>query len=112
MKNAIVALLLITSAACGSSTASGPNNDTLARPPGTEVDKEACGPAPGAPAIQCSDGSTGGNTGRCIVQPDGQIGWEMRECPIDEEGDDADGTDAGESDGVEGGVGGGVIDGQ
>jgi hypothetical protein len=103
MKNAIVALLLVTSAACGSSTASGPNNDTLARPPGTEVDKEACGPAPGAPAIQCSDGSTGGNTGRCIVQADGQIGWEMRECPLDDEGV-GDPDEGGDADGVEGGT--------
>ncbi len=87
----LVALTFATSllaAACGGSTASGPANDTLARPVGTELDKEACGPAPGAPALQCSDGSTGGNTGRCIVQADGQAGWEMRECPIDEEGGD------------------------
>ena len=86
MKHLSLAFLL--AAACGSSTAAAPHTDTLARPPGTEVDKEACGPAPGAPALQCSDGSTGGNTGRCIVQADGQIGWEMRECPIDAEGDD------------------------
>ncbi len=41
----------------------------------------ACGPAPGMPAIMCSDGSIGGNTGKCIEQADGSCGWEIRQCP-------------------------------
>jgi hypothetical protein len=44
-------------------------------------DPSACGPAPGAPAYECPDGSIGGNTGRCLVGPDGMCGWEFRECP-------------------------------
>ena len=34
----------------------------------------------GMPAQQCSDGSVGGNTGRCIRTGAG-CGWEVRECP-------------------------------
>ncbi len=33
------------------------------------------------PAVACPDGSSGGNTGRCIVQAGGGCGWEIRECP-------------------------------
>jgi len=40
----------------------------------------ACGPALGMPSKQCSDGSIGGNTGKCIEQ-NGTCGWEIRECP-------------------------------
>ena len=40
-----------------------------------------CGPAPGAPAYLCPDGSIGGNTGRCVRNFDGVCGWEFRECP-------------------------------
>jgi hypothetical protein len=32
------------------------------------------------PAETCADGTLGGNTGRCIVQPGGGCGWEIREC--------------------------------
>jgi hypothetical protein len=39
-----------------------------------------CGPAPKSPAIQCSDGSLGGNTGRCLQTASG-CAWEQRECP-------------------------------
>ena len=35
----------------------------------------------GMPAQQCADGSIGGNTGRCLSQPGGTCGWEVRECP-------------------------------
>ena len=42
--------------------------------------KNKCGPALGMPAILCSDGSTGGNTGRCI-RDKGLCHWEIRECP-------------------------------
>src|SRR5689334_16115219 len=42
--------------------------------------KEACGPAPKSAAIQCPDGSLGGNTGRCLKTSSG-CAWEQRECP-------------------------------
>lgn len=108
MKHLLTSLLLATTIACGGGAASGPNNDTLARPPGTELDKEACGPAPGAPATQCSDGSIGGNTGRCLVMADGQPGWEMRACPVDTEGGDEniEGGLSGEGVGEDAGSGG------
>ena len=44
--------------------------------------KAACGPAPKSVAIQCSDGSLGGNTGRCLQTAIG-CAWEQRECPPD-----------------------------
>ena len=50
-------------------------------PIGGTCEPEDCGPAPGAPAIVCADGSIGGNTGRCLPQADGTCGWEFRECP-------------------------------
>ena len=46
-------------------------------------DVSECGPAPGAPAYICEDGSIGGNTGRCLANPDGTCGWEFRDCPIE-----------------------------
>jgi hypothetical protein len=54
---------------------------------GTESDglsicrKGACGPALGMPTILCSDGSTGGNTGRCIRERGSACHWEVRACP-------------------------------
>lgn len=50
---------------------------------GATCDADACGPAPGMPAVECPDGSIGGNTGRCLAAPDGTCGWEIRECPSD-----------------------------
>ena len=44
--------------------------------------KADCGPAPKSVAIQCSDGSIGGNTGRCLKTATG-CAWERRECPTD-----------------------------
>ena len=44
--------------------------------------KADCGPAPKSASIQCSDGSTGGNTGRCLKTATG-CAWEQRECPPD-----------------------------
>jgi len=41
----------------------------------------ACGPALGMPAMLCSDGSTGGNTGRCIKTKGTTCHWEIRSCP-------------------------------
>ncbi|MBS2018331.1 MAG: tail fiber domain-containing protein [Deltaproteobacteria bacterium] len=48
-----------------------------------ECPTSSCGPALGAPAKTCSDGSIGGNTGKCIANADGSCGWELRECPAD-----------------------------
>jgi len=31
---------------------------------------------------RCSDGTTGGATGRCVHTPDGSCAWEIRECPV------------------------------
>ncbi|AKF05681.1 hypothetical protein [Sandaracinus amylolyticus] len=51
-------------------------------PIGGTCDPADCGSASGAPAIMCSDGSLGGNTGRCIAAADGsQCTWEFRDCP-------------------------------
>ena len=44
--------------------------------------KADCGAAPKSVAIQCSDGSVGGNTGRCLKTATG-CAWEQRECPPD-----------------------------
>jgi len=41
---------------------------------------EECGPALGIPQYPCPDGTWGGPTGRCLRQPDGSCGWEIREC--------------------------------
>jgi hypothetical protein len=43
---------------------------------------EDCGPPLGIPNYACSDGSTGGPTGACILI-DGACGWEIHECPPD-----------------------------
>ncbi len=58
---------------------------------GAETCEEVeCGPAPGAPAFECADGTIGGNTGRCIRNDEGVCGWEMRECPDVELCEEAD----------------------
>jgi hypothetical protein len=41
----------------------------------------ACGPLPAMPALACSDGSTGGYTGRCVDLGEGNCVWENRSCP-------------------------------
>ncbi len=46
-----------------------------------ECTRDSCGPAPGAPAEMCWDGSVGGMTGRCIRLSSGGCGWEFRDCP-------------------------------
>ena len=46
---------------------------------------DSCGPPLGAPAIECWDGTIGGNTGVCRRTADGTCGWEIRECPAPEE---------------------------
>jgi len=41
----------------------------------------ACGEPLDSVTYLCSDGSLGGNTGRCLRNADGTCGWEWRECP-------------------------------
>ena len=41
---------------------------------------ECTGPAPGAPNMICSDGSTGGPV--CSKGSDGTCGWQIRSCPV------------------------------
>ncbi len=60
----------------GSSGSSGPAAKDCNAP-------GACGPALGMPAQKCSDGSIGGNTGKCLAQKDGSCAWEIRTCPPD-----------------------------
>lgn len=50
-------------------------------PIGEDCAADACGAELLAPAIVCDDGSTGGNTGRCVFASSGTCGWEIRECP-------------------------------
>ncbi len=57
--------------------------------PADECSADECGPQPGMPAIECEDGSIGGNTGNCLRNADGVCGWEIRECPVVEECDPA-----------------------
>ena len=49
--------------------------------PVAECSKERCGPVLGVMSKPCSDGSTGGPTGRCLEHPDHTCGWEIRTCP-------------------------------
>ena len=42
-----------------------------------------CGPALGLPNRICADGSTAGPTGRCLLNADGNCGWEIIDCPSD-----------------------------
>ncbi|MEO8553950.1 MAG: hypothetical protein ABI678_28445 [Kofleriaceae bacterium] len=46
-----------------------------------ECAKQRCGPALGLMTKVCSDGSTGGPTGRCLEHADHTCGWELRACP-------------------------------
>lgn len=51
------------------------------RAPGDECDEAECGPAPRIVTLMCSDGSTGGLTGRCFRDESLVCGWEIRACP-------------------------------
>ena len=80
-----VALSLSSVVACSSSTTSGEDltegtTDTAS----SELalcNASACGPALGMPTLLCSDGSTGGSTGRCIRTKTTKCHWEIRQCP-------------------------------
>jgi hypothetical protein len=43
--------------------------------------RSACGPQLGIANYQCSDGTTGGPTGRCLPRENGTCGWEIHQCP-------------------------------
>lgn len=67
------------------------NKTTTSEGPVVSPNPEAdCGPQPGAPAIECDDGSIGGFTGQCLCadENDGtpecgtsKCAWEFRDCP-------------------------------
>jgi len=46
-------------------------------------DTTLCGPRPRTVTIMCTDGSLGGNTGRCIRDASLVCGWEHRACPVE-----------------------------
>jgi len=48
-------------------------------PAPTSCDASDCGPAPGAPTIECWDGSTAGPV--CDLTDDGSCGWTIVQCP-------------------------------
>lgn len=50
---------------------------------GDLCDESLCGPRPRSVTLMCSDGSVGGNTGRCLRNADLVCGWEIRSCPAD-----------------------------
>jgi hypothetical protein len=76
-------ILVLFAAACGAKSTPKPTPEPTPPPDPTAVECEAgaCGPRLGMPTEQCADGSVGGNTGRCLKEPDGACGWEIRECP-------------------------------
>lgn len=41
--------------------------------------EEDCGPAPGAPSVECEDGSVGGPS--CELNENAECVWIIRECP-------------------------------
>lgn len=82
MKNTFNFFLTLTlcllTFSCVSSVPVEPDTNTGACEPGD------CGPALGAPAYLCADGSTGGNTGVCKRNREGVCGWEIRDCPAED----------------------------
>jgi hypothetical protein len=78
MRTLLITLALVLGA-CGAKKTAPP---LPAVPPAkAECDPKECGPRMGMPTQQCSDGTVGGNTGRCLHHPDNTCGWEIRECP-------------------------------
>ena len=74
---AIIIPFLLGAAACGRVGFDDPESTS-----GTLLgDPTDCGPAPGAPAVICADGSIGGFTGQCLCDRDGHCAWEFRDCP-------------------------------
>jgi hypothetical protein len=72
MRTALASLLAALLAGCGGPAATSAG--LVSCPP------EACGPPLGMPNVLCPDGSIGGPTGRCLLQPQGGCGWEVRWC--------------------------------
>ena len=56
-----------------------PDTPPLPSPGPEECTEEACGPAPGAPNVECEDGSIGGPI--CERNQDDECAWVIRECP-------------------------------
>jgi hypothetical protein len=83
------ALLALAPLAVGVAACSGASqgNDLTDSPTDTDSSElkicaaADCGPALDSPTLLCSDGSTGGNTGRCIKTKGTSCHWEMRTCP-------------------------------
>ena len=70
-------------AACSSTSAGGELTESPTETDSSELEICAaadCGPALGMPTLLCSDGSTGGNTGRCIQTKGTACHWEIRAC--------------------------------
>ncbi|HET9990687.1 MAG TPA: hypothetical protein VFQ65_19290, partial [Kofleriaceae bacterium] len=67
----------------GSFGSATPAGSATTPPPTTaaECPAKRCGPPLGVMSKQCSDGSTGGPTGRCLEQADKTCAWEVRACP-------------------------------
>ena len=82
------ALLALAPLAAGVAACSGTSGGSDLTDSPTDTDSSElkicgasdCGPALGMPAILCSDGSTGGNTGRCIKTKNTACHWEIRSC--------------------------------
>ncbi len=86
MNRLLLGLAALCWVACGVGNESVPTGDDVAATQdelrsGSCVPRR-CGPALGMPTLQCSDGSVGGNTGRCLADTqNGTCHWEVRQCP-------------------------------
>ena len=78
MRSLLLGVVLVL-AACG--VKKSPPAEPATPPAKAECEPQACGPRLGLATKQCSDGSVGGNTGKCLRHPDDHCGWEIRECP-------------------------------
>lgn len=82
------ALLALAPLASGVAACSGVSATEVTESP-TDTDSSElrtcaaadCGPALGLPSFLCSDGTTGGSTGRCIKKKSTACHWEVRSCP-------------------------------
>ena len=82
MRSGLASLVLLITVACGGkSSQPQPPPEGGSGSAAVECPAGSCGPALGMPAQKCSDGSVGGNTGRCLRNAEGGCGWEIRECP-------------------------------
>jgi hypothetical protein len=65
----------------GSTGSFGSATSTGSATTAAECPAKRCGPTLGMMSKQCSDGSIGGPTGRCLEQADKTCAWEIRACP-------------------------------